>query len=67
MCIEPLPMRIQIWEVAEVGDPRGELSIIGRATRIPPGIKIEGGVSVFPNLNEESFRESVYKKGDIVE
>jgi len=52
---------------AEVGGPQGELSIIGRGTRIPPGIRIEGGVSVFPNLNEESFSESVHKKGDIVE
>jgi hypothetical protein len=49
----------------EVGDSQGKLSIIGRGTRIPPGIKIEGGVSIFPNLNEES--ENDYKKGGIVE
>jgi glucose-1-phosphate adenylyltransferase len=52
---------------AVIGDPHGELSLIGRDTRIPPEIKIGGVVSVFPNLNEESFRKKVYTQGDIVE
>jgi glucose-1-phosphate adenylyltransferase len=52
---------------AEIGNPLGELSIIGRGTKVPPGIKIGGGVSVFPNLDEESFKNTVYTQGDIVE
>ncbi len=51
----------------EIGDPAGDLSIIGRGTTVPDAIRITGGVSVFPNLNEEAFERNLYTKGDIVE
>lgn len=51
----------------EVGEMEGKLSIIGRGTRLPHEIKIGGGVSVFPNLDEKAFTKRVYTQGDIVE
>lgn len=51
----------------EIGDVAGELSIIGRGTTVPDEIRITGGVSVFPNLNEEAFEKNLYTQGDIVE
>ncbi len=51
----------------EIGDVAGELSIIGRGTTVPDEIRITGGVSVFPNLNNEAFEKNLYTQGDIVE
>lgn len=56
-----------LGENVEIGSPRGELTIIGRGTNVPPGVRIGGGVNVFPNLDESSFKKSVYTQGDVVE
>ncbi len=46
------------------GGPK--ITIIGRKTRVREGISIAGGVTVYPGLGSENFKESSYPAGDII-
>jgi glucose-1-phosphate adenylyltransferase len=48
------------------GDRSKGLSVIGMNTRIPDGITIESGVTVYPHLTPEQFGKNVYHAGEVV-
>ncbi|HBA55907.1 MAG TPA: hypothetical protein DCZ04_16015 [Syntrophorhabdus aromaticivorans] len=60
-------VEVHVAGQTEIGGSPGELTVIGRGTAIPPGIGIDAGVTVYPNLVSSSFTKSRYVKGEVIQ
>ncbi len=57
---------VSIGPKARVGAREAELSVIGMGSAIPEGVRIEPGVTVYPNVEANRFTRKDYKTGEIV-
>ncbi|OPY64896.1 MAG: Glucose-1-phosphate adenylyltransferase [Syntrophorhabdus sp. PtaU1.Bin002] len=60
-------VEVHIASKAEIGRPQGGLTVVGRGTSIPSGIKIGAGVTVYPNLVSSSFTKGRYDEGEVIQ
>lgn len=49
-----------------IGEHEGELSVIGMGSSIPEEVRIEPGVTVYPNVEASHFTRKAYRSGEIV-
>ncbi len=57
---------VRIGPRARMGEDEGELSVIGTGSSIPEGVRIEPGVTVYPNLDADRFTRMEYATGEVV-
>jgi glucose-1-phosphate adenylyltransferase len=68
VCRSVVDVEVLIDEGAAIGEAGAEgLALVGRGTHIPEAVTISRGVTVFPNLTEESFTRSLYGCGEVVQ
>ena len=59
--------RVSVGKGASVGgEGPGNLTLIGLGTKVPWDVRIEGGVTVYPNLTRRNFTRTEYKTGEVV-
>jgi glucose-1-phosphate adenylyltransferase len=51
---------------ARVGSQDGELSVIGMESTVPDEVRIQSGVTVYPNVETNHFLRKEYRSGEIV-
>jgi glucose-1-phosphate adenylyltransferase len=57
---------VRIGPRSQIGDRGDELSVIGANSSIPETVRIEPGVTVYPNVDSGRFTRTEYRKGEIV-
>lgn len=57
---------VKIGPGVKIGDRGGELAVIGMGSSLPEGVRIEPGVTVYPNLETRHFTRTEYRTGEIV-
>ncbi len=50
-----------------VGGGPEALTIVGRGAEIPDTVRIDGGVTVYPNLKRGSFFKYHYEEGEVIQ
>ena len=56
----------RIGSGARVGSRDGELSVIGQGSTVPDEVRIQQGVTVYPNVEASHFSRKEYRRGEIV-
>ena len=49
-----------------IGDREGELAVIGMGSSVPEDVRIQPGVTVYPNVEASHFSRKEYRTGEIV-
>jgi len=57
---------VRIGPRSRIGDPGGELSVIGAESFIPQGVRIGPGVTVYPGVEAGRFTRTDYETGEII-
>lgn len=60
-------VEVHIGKGCRIGEPSGDLTLIGRGSRIPDRLCAAGGVTVYPNLKPSGFAKKAYVKGEVVQ
>lgn len=59
-------IEVEVGPKTAIGDREGELSVIGMGSAVPEDVRIQPGVTVYPNVEAARFARKEYRTGEIV-
>ncbi len=59
-------IEVTVGPKTTIGDREGALSVIGMGSSVPEDVRIQPGVTVYPNVEANHFTRKEYKAGEII-
>jgi glucose-1-phosphate adenylyltransferase len=59
-------IEVKVGAKAIIGDREGELSVVGMGSSVPEDVRIQPGVTVYPNVEAGHFTRKEYRTGEII-